>query len=176
MTTMPKPFSSFETRGAKHADPATASLVEDIGLARETDYFLMRDQLTDQEKEIFAKVRAFGEAEILPIVNDYWERGEFPFELIPKLAALNIVGDHNLGGYGCTPMSAVGNGLVNYELSRIDGSVATFFGVHFGLGMQSINILGSEEQRQRYLPAMARLEKIGAFALTEPEHGRAPRR
>src|SRR6516162_7740795 len=171
MTTMPKQFSSFETRGARDADPATASLVEDIGLARETDYFLMKDQLTDHEKEIFAKVRAFGEAEILPIVNDYWERGEFPFELIPKLAALNVVGDHNLGDYGCTQMSAVANGLVNYELSRIDGSIATFFGVHFGLGMQSINILGSEEQRQRYLPAMARLEKIGAFALTEPEHG-----
>ena len=171
MTTMPKPFSSFETRGAKDADPATASLVEDIGLARGTDYFLMRDQLTDQEKEIFAKVRAFGEAEILPIVNDYWERGEFPFELIPKLAALNIVGDHNLGDYGCTPMNAVANGLVTYELSRIDGSISTFFGVHLGLAMQSINILGSGEQRQRYLPAMARLEKIGAFALTEPEHG-----
>ena len=69
MTTMPKPLSSFETRGAKDADPATASLVEDIGLARETDYFLMADQLTDPEKEIFAKVRAFGEAEILPMVN-----------------------------------------------------------------------------------------------------------
>jgi alkylation response protein AidB-like acyl-CoA dehydrogenase len=131
----------------------------------------MKDQLTDQEKEIFAKVRAFGEAEILPIVNDYWERGEFPFELIPKIAALNIVGDHNLGDYGCTRMSAVANGLITYELSRVDGSICTFFGVHVGLAMQSINILGSEEQRQHYLPAMARLEKIGAFALTEPEHG-----
>src|SRR5271165_2039685 len=95
MTTTPKPLSSFETRGAKDADPATAWLVEDIGLARETDYFLMKDQLTDREKEIFAEVRAFGEAEILPTVNEYWERGEFPLDLIPKLAALNIVGHHN---------------------------------------------------------------------------------
>ena len=171
MTTTPKPLSSFETRGARDADPATASLVEDIGLARETDYFLMKDQLTEQEKEIFAKVRAFGEAEVLPVVNEYWERGEFPFELVPKLAALNVVGDYNLGDCGCTPMSAVAAGLVTYELSRIDGSIATFFAVHLGLAMQSINILGSEEQRQRYLPAMARLERIGAFALTEPEHG-----
>ena len=85
MTTMPTSLSSFETRGAKDADPATASLVEDIGLARETDYFLMADQLTDSEKEIFAKVRAFGEAEMLPMVNEYWERGEFPFDLIPNL-------------------------------------------------------------------------------------------
>ncbi|MDT5232553.1 MAG: glutaryl-CoA dehydrogenase, partial [Mycobacterium sp.] len=137
MTTTPKPLSSFETRGAKDADPATASLVEDIGLARETDYFLMKDQLNDREKEIFAAVRAFGEAEILPIVNEYWERGEFPFDLIPKLAALNIVGDHNLGDHGCTSMSAVAAGLVTYELSRIDGSIATFFAVHLGLAMQS---------------------------------------
>ena len=171
MTAMQQPSASFETRAAKDADPATAALAEDIARARGTDYFLMKDQLTDQENEIMYKVRAFGEAEVLPIVNDYWERGEFPFQLIPKLAALNIVGDHNLGDYGCTPMSAVANGLITYELSRIDGSVCTFFGVHVGLAMQSINILGSEEQRQRYLPAMARLEKIGAFALTEPEHG-----
>ena len=171
MTAMQQPSASGETRGAKDADPATAALAEDIGRARGTDYFLMKDQLTDQENEIMYKVRAFGEAEVLPIVNDYWERGEFPFQLIPKLAALNIVGDHNLGGYGCTPMSAVANGLITYELSRIDGSVCTFFGVHVGLAMQSINLLGSEEQRRRYLPAMARLEKIGAFALTEPEHG-----
>ena len=171
MTAMQQPSASFETRAAKDADPATAALAEDIARARGTDYFLMKDQLTDQENEIMYKVRAFGEAEVLPIVNDYWERGEFPFQLIPKLAALNIVGDHNLGDYGCTPMSAVANGLITYELSRIDGSVCTFFGVHVGLAMQSINLLGSEEQRRRYLPAMARLEKIGAFALTEPEHG-----
>jgi len=171
MTAMQQRSASFETRGAKDADPATAALAEDIGRARGTDYFLMKDQLTDQETEIMYKVRAFGEAEVLPIVNDYWERGEFPFELIPKLAALNIVGDHNLGDYGCTQMSAVANGLITYELSRIDGSVCTFFGVHVGLAMQSINLLGSEEQRRRYLPAMARLERIGAFALTEPEHG-----
>jgi glutaryl-CoA dehydrogenase len=112
----------------------------------------MKDQLTDREKEIFAAVRAFSEAEILPIVNEYWERGEFPFDLIPKLAALNLVGDYNLGDHGCTSMSAVAAGLVTYELSRIDGSIATFFAVHVGLAMQSINILGSEEQRQRYLP------------------------
>src|ERR1700729_3931121 len=112
MTTMPKPRSSFETRGAKDAEPATASLVEDLGLARETDYFLMADQLTDPEKEIFAKVRAFGEAEILPMANEYWERGEFPFDLVPSLAALNVHCDHNLAEHGCTSMSAVAAGLV----------------------------------------------------------------
>ena len=86
------------------SDPITDALIRDIGRARGTDYFLMQEQLTDHEVEILGKVRAFGETEVLPVVNDYWERGEFPFELIPKLAALNVVGDHNLGGYGCTPI------------------------------------------------------------------------
>src|SRR6516225_5259144 len=148
---------------------ATA-LAQDIGLARETDYFLMKDQLTEDELGLLYKVRKFAEAEVLPVVNPYWERGEFPFELMPKLAGLNIVGD-TMAGYGTTPMSAVGSGLLTYELSRIDGSIGTFFGVHVGLAMQSIYLLGSEEQKQRWLPPMARLEKIGAFALTEPEHG-----
>jgi glutaryl-CoA dehydrogenase len=152
-------------------DPTTLKLVDNIGAARGTDYFLMKEQLTRDEVEILDKVRKFGEEEVLPVVNPYWERGEFPFELIPKIAALNIVGDNNMRDYGCRPMSTVGAGLISMELSRIDGSFATFFCVHVGLGMQSINILGSEEQKRRWLPPMARLEKIGAFALTEPEHG-----
>src|SRR6516165_8894101 len=147
-----------------------AALAQDIGLARETDYFLMKDQLTEDELGLLYKVRKFAEAEILPLAGSYWERGEFPFELVPRLAGLNIVGD-TMAGYGTTPMSAVGAGLVMYELSRVDGSIATFFGVHVGLAMQSIYLLGSEEQKQRWLPSMARLEKIGAFALTEPDHG-----
>ena len=151
-------------------DPLTQKLVDNIGAARGTDYFLMKEQLTKDEQDLLYKVRKFGEEEILPIINPYWERGEFPFELVPKFATMNIVGD-TMRGYGTTPMTAVGQGLISAELSRIDGSIATFFGVHVGLAMQSIYILGSEEQKQRYLPPMARLEKIGAFALTEPEHG-----
>jgi len=145
-------------------------LTQDIGLARETDYFLMKDQLTEDELGLLYKVRRFAETEVLPVVNQYWERDEFPFELIPKFAELNIVGD-TMVGYGTTPMTAVGSGLLSYELSRVDGSIGTFFGVHVGLAMQSIYLLGSEEQKQRWLPPMARLEKIGAFALTEPDHG-----
>jgi glutaryl-CoA dehydrogenase len=147
-----------------------AALAQDIGLARETDYFLMKDQLTGDELGLLHKVRRFAETEVLPVVNSYWERDEFPFELVPKFAGLNIVGD-TMAGYGTTPMSAVGAGLLAYELSRVDGSIATFFGVHVGLAMQSIYLLGSEEQKQRWLPPMATMEKIGAFALTEPEHG-----
>jgi glutaryl-CoA dehydrogenase len=158
-----------QQEGLAMTSTATA-LAQDIGLARETDYFLMKDQLTEDELGLLYKVRRFAETEVLPVVNRYWERDEFPFELVPKFAGLNIVGD-TMVGYGTTPMSAVGSGLVAYELSRVDASIATFFAVHVGLAMQSIYLLGSEEQKQRWLPPMGRLEKIGAFALTEPEHG-----
>ena len=120
----------------------------------------MKEQLKPEEAEILRQVREFGEAEVLPIVNSYWERGEFPFELVPKIAALNLVGDHNMRDYGCRPMSAVGAGLVMMELSRIDSSIATFFAVHLGLAMQSINLLGSEER----LDLTGQLEPGGAGA------------
>src|SRR5260370_20239100 len=159
----------LEQEGLAMTTTVTA-LAQDIGLARETDYFLMTDQLTEDELGLLYRVRKFGETEILPVVNPYWERGEFPFELVPKLAELNIVGD-TMAGYGTTPMSAGGSDVLAYELSRVDGSIATFFSVHVGLAMQSIYLLGSDGQKQRGLPPMARLEKVGAFALTEPDHG-----
>ena len=90
--------------------------------------------------------------------------------LIEKLGKLGIVGD-GIEGYGCPPMSPIASGLIHMELNRGDGSLGTFLGVQAGLAMQSIAMLGSEEQKQRWLPAMAQLEKIGAFALTEPTHG-----
>ena len=152
-------------------DPVTLKLAENIGAALGTDYFLMKEQLTADEQDILYSVRKFGETEVLPIINPYWERGDFPFELIPKIAKLNVIGDWNMHDHGCRPMTAVGAGLLVMELARIDSSVQTFAGVHVGLAMQSINILGAEEQRARYLPQMARLEKIGAFALSEPDHG-----
>ena len=107
---------------------------------------------------------------MLPVINDYWERAEFPRDLVGKLGGLGIVGD-GIEGYGCPPMSPIANGLVHLELNRGDGSLGTFLGVQAGLAMQSIAMLGSEEQKQRWLPSMAQLTTIGAFALTEPTHG-----
>src|SRR5579863_1852740 len=134
------------------------------------DFYLMDELLTEEERSVRDKVRAFCDTEVTPIINDYWERAEFPFELIPKLAALNIAGG-SIKGYGCPGMSNVAGGLIALELARGDASVCTFFGVHSGLAMSSLAMCGSEEQKQRWLPAMARMEKIGAFALTEPDHG-----
>jgi glutaryl-CoA dehydrogenase len=138
--------------------------------AVELDFYRIDDLLEPQEREVRDRVRSFCDKQVLPIINDYWERAEFPFELVPKLAELGLAGG-TIQGYNCPGLSEVAAGLVAMELARADGSVCTFFGVHSGLAMQSIALLGSEEQKQRWLPAMARLEKIGAFALTEPKHG-----
>jgi glutaryl-CoA dehydrogenase len=147
-----------------------ADLKQSLGQSLGTDFYLMDELLTEEERRIRDKVRTFSDQEVIPIINDYWERAEFPFELIPKLAALNIAGT-DIQGYGCPGMSEIASGLVMLELARGDASVGTFFGVHSGLAMHSIAMLGSEEQKQRWLPPMARLEKIGAFGLTEPNHG-----
>src|SRR5207302_942385 len=134
------------------------------------DFYEFEDLLEPDELQIRDRIRAFGEKEILPRINDYWERAEFPFELVPKIAELGIAGG-TIEGYGCPGMSSVSAGLVAAELARADGSIGTFNGVHSFLAMQAIAMLGSEEQRERWLPQMARLEKIGAFGLTEPQHG-----
>ncbi|MGZ3581984.1 MAG: acyl-CoA dehydrogenase family protein [Ktedonobacterales bacterium] len=142
----------------------------DVTQSLGTDFYKMDELLTEEERAIRDKVRAFCDREVIPVISDYWERAEFPFALIPKLAELNIAGG-SLRGYGCPSMSAVASGLIALELARGDASLCTFFGVHPGLAMSSIAMLGSEEQKQRWLPAMARMEKIGAFGLTEPDHG-----
>ncbi len=147
-----------------------ADLKKPLGQSLGTDFYLMDEMLTEEERSVRDKVRAFCDKEVIPIINDYWERAEFPFELIPKIAALNIAGN-DIQGYGCPGLSAVASGLIMLEMARGDASVCTFFGVHSGLAMHSISMLGSEEQKQRWLPAMARIEKIGAFGLTEPNHG-----
>src|SRR3954453_1532620 len=135
-----------------------------------TDLYLVDELLADEERAVRDRLRAFCEAEVLPVINPYRERAEFPFELVPKIAGLGLAGG-TIEGHGCPGMSAVAAGLVSQEWARADGSIGTFFGVHSNLAMQSIDMLGSEEQKDRWLPGMARLELIGAFALTEPDHG-----
>ena len=136
----------------------------------DSDLYLLNNLLDDQARQVQARVRAFVDNDLLPVINGYWERAEFPDELVPKLAALNIAGG-TIKGYGCPGMSRLAASTAAAELARGDGSINTFFGVHSGLAMGSIDMLGSQEQKQRWLPPMARLEKIGAFALTEPGHG-----
>lgn len=135
-----------------------------------SDYFLLDEELSSEELAIRDKVRDYAENRVLPIINDYWERAEFPYELLPSLAELGIIGT-SITGFGCPGMTRKGAGMVAREMARADGSLNTFLGVHSNLCMGTLNMLGSDEQRQRWLPRMARLELTGAFALTEPEHG-----
>lgn len=134
------------------------------------DFYEFDALLTSQERDVRDRVRAFVEADVKPIINGYWERAEFPFELIPKLAALNICGGP-IQGYGCPGLSSVACGVAAMEMARGDASITTGFGVTSGLAMSSIYYCGSEEQKQAWLPPMARMEKIGAFGLTEPYIG-----
>ncbi|MEV6057296.1 acyl-CoA dehydrogenase family protein [Streptomyces sp. NPDC052107] len=141
-----------------------------LGGPEHSDYYLLGDLLTDEQQALRHKVRDFMDQEVIPVINPYWERAEFPHELVPKLAQLGIAG-FQLPGYGSPGMSNVTAGIVILELARGDLSISTFMGVHSALAMASIGLLGSEEQKQRFLPPMARMEKIGAFGLTEPAHG-----
>jgi len=134
------------------------------------DFYDVYHTLTPEERAIQLKVRAFMEKEVKPLVNHYWLHDEFPFELIDKMRALDICGV-TYKGYGCPGLSFVMEGVIAMEMARIDASIATFFGVQSGLAMGSIYLCGSEEQKARWLPAMQRLEVIGAFGLTEPEVG-----
>ncbi len=139
------------------------------GLEEPVDFFLLDDLLTEEERNIRNLVRSFSDQEIIPTIAEYWEHAEFPFAIIPKLATLGVSGGV-LEGYGCPGMSYVAFGLVAAELARGDGGIGAAFGVHT-LAMTAIHLFGSEEQKERWLPAMSRLEKLGAFAATEPEHG-----
>jgi glutaryl-CoA dehydrogenase len=146
------------------------TMVVDTGSLSATDYFSLDELLTEEERGVRDRVRTFCDADVIPVINSYWQNEEFPFELLPKIAALNVAGT-TIEGYGCPGMSPTAAGLVSRELARGDGGLTTFFAVHSGVAMTSVAMLGSEEQKQKWLPPMARMDKIGAFALTEPEHG-----
>jgi glutaryl-CoA dehydrogenase len=134
------------------------------------DYYLLDELLTDDARAVRDRVRAFVDGEVTPVINDYWAEAEFPFALVPKIAELGIVGS-TIEGYGCPGLSPLAAGMATLEMARGDGSITTFVGVQSGLAMGSIALLGSEEQKKRWLPSMATLDAVGAFALTEPEHG-----
>ena len=138
------------------------------------DFVNVNSLLTDEEKEIRDRVREHVDREIVPVMADYWDKAEFPFDLIPGLGELGIMGGSFEKEYGCAGWTNLAYGLAVAELARGAGSLATFLDVQSGLAMAAIHQLGSEEQKQEWLPKMARCEKIGCFGLTEPEHGSDP--
>jgi glutaryl-CoA dehydrogenase len=141
-----------------------------LGEALPTDYFQVRDQFTEEQWDHFITTRRFVDEEVLPAINEYWQAEELPWPLMRRIAELGLYGE-DIAGYGCPGMSPLARGLVNMELHRGDGSLGTFLGVQSGLAMKSIELLGSDEQKERWLPPLAKLDAVGAFALTEPDHG-----
>ena len=136
------------------------------------DFYNFETLLSPEEHKILLKARTFLRDEIKPLVNEYWAKGEFPFEMIDKFATSGL-GGLAYEGYG-EHKPAVSNllsGMVAVELARVDPSVSVFYGVHNGLAGDSIYDGGSKEQRDRFLPAMTAFQKIGAFGLTEPLSG-----
>jgi glutaryl-CoA dehydrogenase len=139
-------------------------------MTADADFYLLEHMLDPSGRELLGRVRSFMEKSVQPVINQYWIREEFPHDLVAEMRSLGIVG-LSYDGYGCPGGGCLLDGMLAMELARIDSSIATFFGVHSGLAMGSIYLCGSEEQKQRWLPEMARMEKIGAFGLTEPDVG-----
>ena len=122
------------------------------------DFYELAETLPAEEQAVLKQVRTFMETKVAPIITKYWVEDAFPFELLPAIKELNI-GGVGMKGYGCRGGSGLLFGLIAMEMARFDVSIATFFGVHNGLAMGSIYLGGSEEQKQKWLPPMARLGK-----------------
>src|SRR5262249_41626734 len=123
--------------------------------APNSDFYEFAAELPTEEMAIIKKVRAYMETKVQPIINKYWVEDSFPFDLLPSFKELTVAGS-GIDGYGCPGGSPLLVGLMAMEIARTDTSFATFFGVHSGLAMGSIYLIGAEEQRQKWLPPMAR--------------------
>ncbi|MHB1896656.1 MAG: acyl-CoA dehydrogenase family protein [Metallibacterium sp.] len=138
------------------------------------DLFDIRGQLSDEERMVQDTVARFTDERVLPVIGEYFDKGEFPHELIPEMAELGLLGSYFPEQYGCAGMNGVSYGLICQELERGDSGMRSFVSVQTSLCMYPIYAYGSEEQRQRWLPAMARGAVIGCFGLTEPHGGSDP--
>ncbi len=138
------------------------------------DLFDIRGQLSDEERMVQDTVARFTDERVLPVIGEYFDKGEFPHELIAEMAELGLLGSYFPEQYGCAGMNGVSYGLICQELERGDSGMRSFVSVQTSLCMYPIFTYGSEEQRRRWLPAMARGAAIGCFGLTEPHGGSDP--
>jgi glutaryl-CoA dehydrogenase len=138
-----------------------------------SDLYNMDSLLSEEERMVRDTVRKFVSERVLPIIGEHFENGTFPRELIPEIAELGLLGMH-LEGYGCAGLNAVCYGLACQELEAGDSGLRSFVSVQGSLAMFPIRAFGSEEQKRRWLPRMAKGEVIGCFGLTEPDSGSDP--
>lgn len=141
----------------------------DVSAPLDTDFYGVFADIPAADREIWNRARTFS-VDTLDELADAWEKAEYPLHLVRRLGYLDLLTD-GVEGPGLTPMSPLAAGLVNMEISRGDGSMGTVIAVQGGLALRSIALLGSDEQKAKWLVPLARAEKLGAFALTEPDHG-----
>ena len=137
------------------------------------DLYDVRNLLSEEEQLVQETTGRFVDEKVLPIIGDCFEKGRFPKELVPEIAALGLLGS-SIQGYDCAGLNGVSYGLICQELERGDSGLRSFVSVQSSLVMYPIYTYGSEEQKQKWLPAMAHGEKIGCFGLTEPHGGSDP--
>ncbi|MBP05738.1 MAG: acyl-CoA dehydrogenase [Chloroflexi bacterium] len=137
------------------------------------DFYNLDQHLTEEELMVRDLVRDWVDEEVLPIIEDYYTKGTFPLELIPKIGEMGLFGC-NLAGYECAGLSNVAYGVICQELERGDSAIRSCVSVQGSLTMYPIHAFGTEEQKNKYLPGMAKGELIGCFGLTEPDHGSDP--
>ena len=137
------------------------------------DFYNLEELLTAEERQLRDGLRQWVQDRFLPVVAQHYRDGTFPMELVPELAKLNAFGP-SIKGYGCPGLGSVAAGLIMQELERGDSGLRTFASVQGSLAMMAINLFGSEEQKNEWLPTMAQGEKLGCFALTEPDFGSNP--
>ncbi|MGI8432901.1 MAG: acyl-CoA dehydrogenase family protein [Chthoniobacterales bacterium] len=137
------------------------------------DFYQLDELLTDDERALRDRVRSWVQERFLPVVTGHYRAGTFPMELVPELAQLGAFGPA-IAGHGCAGLGSVAAGIIMRELERGDSGLRTFASVQGSLAMTAIDLFGSEELKSRWLPPMARGERLGCFALTEPEHGSNP--
>jgi glutaryl-CoA dehydrogenase len=158
---------------AAASNPAAAAGQAAVAALDPLDLYGVRATLSEEERLVQESVARLVDAEVLPIIQRCFEEQRFPKELIPKLAALGLLGS-SIQGYDCAGLNAVCYGLICQELERGDSGLRSFVSVQSSLCMYPIWAFGSEEQKQSYLPRMARGEVIGCFGLTEPHGGSDP--
>src|SRR5213596_1808991 len=138
------------------------------------DFYRIDDLLSDEERMVRDTVRRFVDERVVPIIDKHFEEATFPSELIPEMAEMGLFGGTLPEEYGCANMNNVAYGLTMQELERGDSGLRSFVSVQGALCMYPIFAYGSEEQRMKWLPRMAKGEVIGCFGLTEPDHGSDP--
>ena len=148
--------------------------MQTVGTYKGVDYYGIDEMLTDEERSIRDTVRDFVSEEVIPIIEEYNQEMQFPAQLIPKMAELGIFGPTLPVEYGGMGINNIAYGLIMQELERGDSGVRSFASVQSGLVMYPIYTFGSEEQRKKYLPKLAKGEMIGCFGLTEPDFGSNP--